>query len=148
VFNYFFKNFAASVVDIFSFRILIPTFFHSGSRILHEKRNANLFFFLRSQERNLSLSHTGSQNDLGSGKNSSRIQGVKKHRIPDPDPQHWLPSLDEIEKCGMESTGTGISIHASPYILITISDSIIPVSRMVYISFTSSYWARSCLYSS
>jgi hypothetical protein len=23
----------------------------------------------------------------GSG---SRIQGVKKHRIPDPDPQHWM----------------------------------------------------------
>jgi hypothetical protein len=29
--------------------------------------------------------------DPGSGKNPSRIriQGVKKHRIPDPDPQHW-----------------------------------------------------------
>jgi hypothetical protein len=21
----------------------------------------------------------------------SRIRGVKKHRIPDPDPQHWIP---------------------------------------------------------
>jgi hypothetical protein len=29
------------------------------------------------------------QPDPGSGKKSSRIQRVKKHRIPDPDPQHW-----------------------------------------------------------
>jgi hypothetical protein len=27
--------------------------------------------------------------DPGSGKNLSRIQGSKRHRIPDPDPQHW-----------------------------------------------------------
>jgi hypothetical protein len=29
----------------------------------------------------------------GSGKNLSRIQGSKRHRIPDPDPQHWLKSI-------------------------------------------------------
>ncbi len=28
--------------------------------------------------------------DPGSGKNLSLIQGSKRHRIPDPDPQHWL----------------------------------------------------------
>jgi hypothetical protein len=28
--------------------------------------------------------------DPRSGKNPSRVQGVKKHRIPDPDPQHCL----------------------------------------------------------
>jgi hypothetical protein len=40
--------------------------------------------------------------DPGSGKNSSRIriQGVKKHRIPDPDPQHWLK-----RKLGFRLTG-------------------------------------------
>jgi hypothetical protein len=34
--------------------------------------------------------------DPGSGKNLFRtqIQGSKRHRIPDPDPQHWLPVLD------------------------------------------------------
>jgi hypothetical protein len=24
----------------------------------------------------------------------TQIQGSKRHRIPDPDPQHWLPVLD------------------------------------------------------
>jgi hypothetical protein len=28
--------------------------------------------------------------DPGSGKNLFRIHGSKRHRIPDPDPQHWL----------------------------------------------------------
>jgi hypothetical protein len=27
--------------------------------------------------------------DPGSGKNLFQIQGSKRHRIPDPDPQHW-----------------------------------------------------------
>jgi hypothetical protein len=27
--------------------------------------------------------------DPGSGKNLFRIQGSKRHRIPDPNPQHW-----------------------------------------------------------
>jgi hypothetical protein len=31
--------------------------------------------------------------DPVSGKNISRIQGSKRHRIPDPDPQHWLQDL-------------------------------------------------------
>jgi hypothetical protein len=29
----------------------------------------------------------------GSG---SRIQGIKKHRIPDPDPQHWVPEFCDV----------------------------------------------------
>jgi hypothetical protein len=29
----------------------------------------------------------------------SRILGVKKHRIPDPDPQHWAPPFYYVEKC-------------------------------------------------
>jgi hypothetical protein len=55
-----------------------------SSRTLHEKWNANLLFpcCLCFKEQSLRLSH--SQKDPGSGKNSSRIQGVKKHRIPDP----------------------------------------------------------------
>jgi hypothetical protein len=31
------------------------------------------------------------------GKNLSRIQGSKRHRIPDPDPQHWW-----FEKAGCQ----------------------------------------------
>jgi hypothetical protein len=31
--------------------------------------------------------------DLGSGKNLFRIQGSKRHRIPDPDPQHWWDNI-------------------------------------------------------
>jgi hypothetical protein len=56
--------------NIFSSRIRIQTFFHPGSRILHEKCNANLLFsyFIWFQEQ----SH--SQQDPGSVKNSSRIR--------------------------------------------------------------------------
>jgi hypothetical protein len=50
----------------------------------------------------------------------SRIQGVKKHQIPDPDPQHWTvicsPSSTSvydnvtciIESCSHVCTGTGM----------------------------------------
>jgi hypothetical protein len=58
-------------------------------RILHDKGNAKLLLFscfLCFQEQ--SLSH--SKEDPRSGRNSSRIQGVKKHRVPDPDQQHCL----------------------------------------------------------
>jgi hypothetical protein len=62
---------------IFSSRIRIQTFFHPGSRILHQKWNANSLFscFLCLHEESLSLIH--SQNDPGSGKNSPRIPWVK-----------------------------------------------------------------------
>ncbi len=34
-------------------------------------------------------------------KNLFRIQGSKRHRIPDPDPQHWNPGLPNIYKFGL-----------------------------------------------
>jgi hypothetical protein len=79
-------------------------FFHSGyriwsqaflSRILPKKRdekypgkNYRYLFscFLWFQEEVFKVKNI---THPVSGKNSSRIQGVKKHRIPDPDPQHW-----------------------------------------------------------
>jgi hypothetical protein len=61
--------------------ILDPTFFHPGSRI--RIKEFNYFnpkkWFLSSRKY-----------DLGC---SSRIQGSKWHRNPDPDPQHWFHDL-------------------------------------------------------
>jgi hypothetical protein len=67
-------------------RILDPTSFHPGSRIrIKEFKYFNLKkWFLSSRKY-----------DPGC---SSRIpdSGVKKHQIPDPDPQHCLTALIEI----------------------------------------------------
>jgi hypothetical protein len=46
-------------------------------------------FFRKSHQKTYPL-------DPGSGKNTSRIQGVKKHRIPDPDPQHYTDPTKKI----------------------------------------------------
>jgi hypothetical protein len=66
--------------NIFSSRSRIRTFF-SGSRILHEKWNANLSVLLSC--RDPEKIHTGS------GSRMSDSWGKKRHQIPVPDPQHW-----------------------------------------------------------
>jgi hypothetical protein len=80
---------------IFSSRIWIQPFFHSGSRILHEKWNTNFFlvsFAFRSK--GLVVVIVKKIRDPRSGIRKKFIPdsdpdpgGVKKHRIPDP--QHW-----------------------------------------------------------
>jgi hypothetical protein len=71
---------------IFSSRIRIQTLFNPGYRILHEKWNANLLFLASYAFRSkvLVLVIVKKIRDPKSGKNHPRIQGVKKHRLPDP----------------------------------------------------------------
>jgi hypothetical protein len=56
-------------------------FIVSGASFI-SKKNKEQGFLRKSHQKTYPL-------DPGSGKNSSRIQGLKKHRIPDSDPQHW-----------------------------------------------------------
>jgi hypothetical protein len=60
--------------------------------------------------------------DPGSGKtySGSRIQGSKRHRIPDPDPQHWA-SLSQIRKGILGMGVVPISTGTSSFILQQIT---------------------------
>ncbi len=83
--------------DFFPSRIPDPNCLHPGSRILikefkyfnPKKSNKMVSKLLKNMIR---VVHPGSRiRMLTFSHPGSRIQGVKKHPIPDPDPQHWFP---------------------------------------------------------
>jgi hypothetical protein len=67
--------------------------------------------------------------DPGSGilENLSRIQGSKRHRIPDPDPQHREEKVDTISHLCKQCCGSGMFIRDPGSWLLSISD---PRSRI------------------
>jgi hypothetical protein len=75
-------------------------------------------FFQKNRQKALKTMVLGSGiRDPGSGKNLSRIQGSKRHLIPDPDPQHcnYRKSLDNVNTSDADpDPGSGACLTLDP----------------------------------
>ncbi len=107
------------------FRIPDPTFFHPGSPIEGHRipdpgsRSASKNYVFLTQKIVSKLS------EIWSGCSSririlifkpSRIQGPKRHRIPDPDPQHWMQVKNSSNsRTGDFQTPKGASNPQGPF---------------------------------